>query len=293
MPLIGLDNLYYAVMTTDTSGGVTYLAPTKIANAINIKVDPKQNSSTLYADNGPSETITAMGEISVEIECADITIDDQAVLLGHTVTGGVIVRKTTDTAPYVAIGFKSKKSNGKYRYSWVVKGKFEEPGVENSTAEDKPKFQTPKLKGTFIMRAFDNMWNRTADEDQASYVETTGTNWFNSVDGIADVTAPLLSSTLPANNATAVVVGTTYKWTFSEAILASCVVAGNFFVIKDSDGSIVAGTLAQSADKTYITFTPAANLSAATAYRAIATTDVVDLSGNKLAAPVVYKFTTA
>ena len=293
MPLIGLDNLYYAVMTKDDNTGVAYQAPVKVAGAINIKVDPKQNSATLYADNGPAETMSAMGEIALEIEASDILLDDQATLLGHAVAGGVIVKKTTDIAPYVALGFKSKKSNGKYRYNWLFKGKFEEPSIENGTTEDKPKFQTPKVKGTFIMRNYDNGWMKTADEDHASYVATTGANWFNSVEGSADTTAPTLSSTLPANNATGVVVTTTFRWTFSEAILPSCVVQGNFFIVKDSDGSLVAGMLSQSADKTQVTFTPTSNLSAATAYRVICTVDVQDLSGNKLASPVVYKFTTA
>ncbi|MFZ5634726.1 MAG: Ig-like domain-containing protein [Bacillota bacterium] len=42
-----------------------------------------------------------------------------------------------------------------------------------------------------------------------------------------------------------------------------------------------------------VTFTPGANLSAATAYRAICTKDVSDLAGNRLAANSVTKFTTA
>lgn len=293
MPLVGLDNLYYAVQTADTSSGVSYLTPVKIANAINVKVDAKQNTEILYADNGPSEAMTALGEITVEIEAADISIADQATLLGHTIANGTIVRKATDVSPYVAIGFKSKKSNGSYRYSWILKGKFEETVIENATSEDKPKFQTPKLKGTFIMRTFDSSWSKMADEDNASYVTSVGTNWFTAVESAADTTAPTLSSTLPANSATTVAVSSTYRWTFSEAILPSTVVSGNFFLIKDTDGSIVAGTLTQSADKTFVTFTPTANLTAATVYRAIVTSDVTDYSGNKLANPIVYKFTTA
>ena len=68
MPLVGLDNLYYAVLTKDDETGVTYDTPVKIAGAIKVKVDPKSNSATLYADNGPAETVTALGEINVEIE---------------------------------------------------------------------------------------------------------------------------------------------------------------------------------------------------------------------------------
>jgi len=289
---VGLKNLYYAVLTKDDATGVSYLAPVKIAGAINAKISPKSNTEVLYADDGPDETATALGEIDVEFEAKDISLTDQAALLGHSIVGGVMLKKATDTAPYVALGFMSKKSNGQYRYIWLTKGMFALPDQEYATGEDKPKFQTPKLKGTFVKRAYDDLWQRIADEDHPDYVASIGANWFNSVEGTADTTPPTVT-VVPANNATNVAVGASVNWTFSEAILASLVTDSNFFLIKDSDGSAVAGTLSINTARTVVTFTPGANLSAATAYRAICTKDVCDLAGNKLAANSVTKFTTA
>lgn len=289
---VGLKNLYYAVLTKDDATGVSYLAPVKIAGAINAKISPKSNTEVLYADDGPDETATALGEIDVEFEAKDISLADQAALLGHSIVGGVMLKKATDVAPYVALGFMSKKSNGRYRYIWLTKGMFALPDQEYATGEDKPKFQTPKLKGTFVKRAYDDLWQRIADEDHPDYVASIGANWFNSVEGTADTTPPTVT-VVPANNATNVAVGASVNWTFSEAILASQVTDSNFFLIKDSDGSAVAGTLSINTARTVVTFTPSANLSAATAYRAICTKDVRDLAGNKLAANSVTKFTTA
>jgi len=289
---VGLKNLYYAVLTKDDATGVSYLAPVKIAGAINAKISPKSNTEVLYADDGPDETTTALGEIDVEFEAKDISLADQAALLGHSIVGGVMLKKATDVAPYVALGFMSKKSNGKYRYLWLTKGMFALPDQEYATGEDKPKFQTPKLKGTFVKRAYDDLWQRIADEDHPDYVASIGANWFNSVEGTADTTPPTVT-VVPANNATNVAVGASVNWTFSEAILASQVTDSNFFVVKDSDGSAVAGTLSINTARTVVTFTPGANLSAATAYRAICTKDVCDLAGNRLAANSVTKFTTA
>jgi phi13 family phage major tail protein len=289
---VGLKNLYYAVLTKDDATGVSYLAPVKIAGAINAKISPKSNTEVLYADDGPDETATALGEIDVEFEAKDISLADQAALLGHSIVGGVMLKKATDVAPYVALGFMSKKSNGQYRYIWLTKGMFALPDQEYATGEDKPKFQTPKLKGTFVKRAYDDLWQRIADEDHPDYVASIGANWFNSVEGTADTTPPTVT-VVPANNATNVAVGASVNWTFSEAILASLVTDSNFFLIKDSDGSAVAGTLSINTARTVVTFTPGANLSAATAYRAICTKDVCDLAGNKLAANSVTKFTTA
>lgn len=289
---VGLKNLYYAVLTKDDATGVSYLAPVKIAGAINAKISPKSNTEVLYADDGPDETATALGEIDVEFEAKDISLTDQAALLGHSIVGGVMLKKATDVAPYVALGFMSKKSNGKYRYIWLTKGMFALPDQEYATGEDKPKFQTPKLTGTFVKRAYDDLWQRIADEDHPDYVASIGANWFNSVEGTIDTTPPTVT-VVPANNATNVAVGSAVNWTFSEAILASQVSDSNFFLIKDSDGSAVAGTLSINTARTVVTFTPGANLSAATTYRAICTKDVCDLAGNRLAANSVTKFTTA
>lgn len=289
---VGLRDLYYAILTKDDSTGVAYQTPVKIIGAINAKISPKSDTQTLYADDGPSESVTTLGEIEVEFEVKDLPLTVQAALLGHTISNGILIKDADDIAPYVALGFRSKKSNGKYRYIWLYKGRFETPDQEYKTTEDKPSFQTPKIKGTFVKRDYDGVWQAIGDEDEAGF--TAGNTWFNAVVNVsADTTPPTLSNTVPANNATAVAVSTTVQWIFSEAISPDAVNASTFMVIKDSDGSVVAGSLSQSADKTTVTFTPSANLSAATAYRIIATTGVRDLSGNYLAQAQVRKFTTA
>lgn len=289
---IGLRDLYYAILTKDDSTGVAYQTPVKIAGAINAKISPKVDTQTLYADDGPSETVTSLGEIEVEFEVKDLPLTVQAALLGHTISNGVLTKDADDVAPYVALGFRSQKSNGKFRYVWLFKGRFETPEQEYKTKEDKPSFQTPKLKGTFVKRDYDGVWQVIGDEDETGF--TQASTWFNAVVNVsADTTPPTLSNTVPANNATSVAVSTTVQWIFSEAISPDVVNAANFMVVKDSDGSVVAGTLSQSADKTTITFTPSANLSAATAYRIIATAGVRDLAGNYMAQAQVRKFTTA
>jgi hypothetical protein len=107
-----------------------------------------------------------------------------------------------------------------------------------------------------------------------------------------DTTAPTVT-VVPADAATGVAVGANIVWTFSEAISVSSVNAANFLVLKASDGTVVAGTLTHSVDKTTVTFDPSSNLSASTAYIAIANTNIVDLAGNHLAANSVVNFTTA
>ena len=106
-------------------------------------------------------------------------------------------------------------------------------------------------------------------------------------------TTPPTVTVVPADAATGVAVGANIVWTFSEAISVSSVNAANFIVLKASDGTVVAGALTQSVDKTTITFNPSSDLSSASAYIAIANTNIVDLAGNHLAVNSVVNFTTA
>lgn len=174
---IGVENLVYAVLTDEAA--LTYGTPALISPAINVKISPKSNSDTLYADNRAVETVSSMGEVDVEIETQDLPLEVQAVLLGHTLdtASKVMSYEADDIAPYAAIGFKVKKANGKYRYIWLLKGKFSEPEEEHATQEGGTKFQTPKLKGTFLTRA-DGKWKYTADEDSGF---ADGANWFAKV----------------------------------------------------------------------------------------------------------------
>jgi phi13 family phage major tail protein len=175
---VGLKDLYYAVMTNDE----TYDAPVRIAGAIEAKITPSSNTATLYADDGPSETVTTLGEIKVELDVKDVPSVAQAALLGHKLnTDGVLLKSSDDIAPYVAVLFRSKKSNGKYRYVTLYKGKFDLPDQDYKTAEDKPAFQNPKITGTFIKRDKDGLWQAIGDEDETGFDSTKATAWFTSV----------------------------------------------------------------------------------------------------------------
>ena len=177
---VGLKDLYYALLTKDDSSTVTYGAPAKIAGAVSAKISPAMNTGTLYADDGPDEIFSALGEITVELQTKDLPISIQSVLLGHTIgEDKVMVKKASDVAPYMAVGFKSLKSNGKYRYVWLYKGKFQLQEQEYKTKEDAPEFQVPTIIGTFVKRIKDNRWQSIGDEDATGF--TQAATWFNAV----------------------------------------------------------------------------------------------------------------
>jgi len=288
---IGVDNLYYAICTSDTSSGVAYGTPVAIPGAIKIGVDPAGSVEVLYADDGPAEAASVVGAIKVSLNIKDLDLPTQAALLGHTVAGGVMVQKTTDQPPDVAILFRARKSNGKYRYVKLLKGKFTVPKTDYETREEKIKWQTPTIEGSFLRREYDQAYKKIGDEDHVDWVAETGTNWFTTVESVPTA---LTITPVPADAATGVVVSSNITWTYNNAINVSQVTINNFMVIKASDGTIVAGTLSIDAAHKVVTLDPTANLTAATAHIGIASGDVQDIYGQKIAAgTTITNFTTA
>lgn len=191
---IGVSHLTFAELLTDPAAGTgvaTYKAPTRIPGAITANVNPNASSETLFADDGPYETAATIGQIELEINVADLPLELQAKLFGHTLTeDGILIRKATDIPPWVAVGFKSLKSNGAYRYTWLAKGKFSLPEQNNETKGDSIQFNTPTATGTFVKRECDDEWERHADEDATGFKPETATNWFNDPYATPVVTVP-------------------------------------------------------------------------------------------------------
>lgn len=291
--IIGLRNMMYALLSNDPVTGVaTYEAPVAVPGSISAKINPNATVESLFADDGPYDAAATLGKMTIDLVMADLDLDTQAAFLGHTVVGGVLKRLSTNVPPWLAIGFKSLKSNGKYRYTWLAKVKFMIPQQDNETKGDTVKFGTPSISGMFVKRDCDDEWERHIDEDHVDFVASMATNWFNDpYGGNSDVTPPTVT-VVPADAATAVADNSTIVWTFNEPLMFSTIVKGNFLVFADASGAMVPGALSVNAAKEIVTFTPASNFTAATVYRAVVSTDVKDASGNAFAGSVT-KFTTA
>ena len=178
MATIGLRDVYYAKLKTDPVGGTaTYDTPVRIVGAISANVNPNSSSASLFADDGPQDTAATLGEISLELNMSDLPLATQAELLGHTLEGGVLKKKGGDVPPWVAIGFRTLKSNGSYRYYWLNKGKFATPEEDLKTKGDSIEFQTPTITGSFVKRDSDDEWQRQADSDDPESA-TVITKWF-------------------------------------------------------------------------------------------------------------------
>lgn len=181
MSQVGLKNLYYAKVLTDTTESTTYETPVRLAGLISVDIAPSASSSTLQADDGPYETANTLASVEVTIEVADLTLEAQAALLGHSVDKGVMQYKTNDAPPYVALAFESQKANGAVRYVKLYKGKFAEPEQNHQTKGENVEFQTSTITGSFVARVSDGAWKCVADSDSAGFEQTTGENWYTAI----------------------------------------------------------------------------------------------------------------
>lgn len=176
MAKIGLNNFKYSILDEDTE---KYNGAKSFGKAIDCKVSIENYTAELYADDTLAESDYTFKKGSVSLT---IDEDDDAVfaeLLGHTIDEetGEMVRKDTDTAPYVGFGrILTKILNGKYKYKveFIAKCKFSEPSQEESTKGDSIEFKTPTIEGT-ITKLSDGTWSKakTFDnkQDAIAYLE--------------------------------------------------------------------------------------------------------------------------
>lgn len=188
---IGLTKLHYAILTTDRApktngltdpGEIAYEDPIRLTGAITANFSPNASNDTLFADDGPYDTASTLGAMSLELNVADIPPEHRATLLGATYdsTTGMIKDSASDIPPYVAVGCAVKKSNGFDRLIWYLKGKFSAPDDNNQTKADSINWNTPTITGNFLKRDFDDQWRYSVDTDDEHYAgDTTDfTEWF-------------------------------------------------------------------------------------------------------------------
>lgn len=189
---IGVSNFNYAVMTEeDTLTTPPVYDTVKSAPGImSININPNASVDTLFADDGPFETATTIGQVEVEVQKNSLTTENKADLLGKAIdTKGGLISSATDIPPWVAVGFRSLKSNGKYRYVWLYKGKFQDPEDNNETKGDSINWQSDTITGNFVRLVYEQTYEgRTIapykyemDEEDETADPTTISTWFDDV----------------------------------------------------------------------------------------------------------------
>lgn len=185
MATIGLDKLHLAEITEDEQGNETYGTPTVFAKAISADLSIELNEATLYADDGQSEVVKEFKGGTISLGVDDIGHQIAAKLIGATLDkNGVLVSGSEDKAKPVAIGFRAKKSNGKYKYYWLYRVLFGVPATNLATKGDSISFSTPTIEGTIMRRnKVDSKgihpWKAEVTENDTN--KSVVDDWYNSV----------------------------------------------------------------------------------------------------------------
>lgn len=99
-------------------------------------------------------------------------------------SNGVLISGGEDISQYVAIGFRAKKSNGKYKYYWLYRVLFGIPATSLATKGDSITFSTPTIEGAIYRRnkpdgKNKHPWKAEVTETQEN--SETISAWYDSV----------------------------------------------------------------------------------------------------------------
>lgn len=153
-----------------------------------------------YGDDRVVETDTSVIDGTISVEHNELTAAQEAYMLGHTLSNGVIVSNAEDMSPFLGVGFvgKSKRSGAnKYTAKFYPKCQFREPGDDNATKQDSTSFTHSTLEGNmFTLENGD--WREAKEFDSLSAAKA----WLNGKVGITStpsVTLNRSSVTLAVN----------------------------------------------------------------------------------------------
>lgn len=197
MATIGLDRLFYATITEDENGEETYGTPVMLAKAISAELSIELAEATLWADDGAAEVIKEFKNGKLTLGVDDIGRTQAEILTGATTDqSGVLISTSEDDGKPVAIGFRAKKSNQKYRYFWLYRVKFGVPSTNLQTKGENITFSTPTIEGLVMRRnkldaRGKHPWRAEVNEDDKNIEATVIKNWYKQVwEPVFDVEPP-------------------------------------------------------------------------------------------------------
>ena len=181
---VGLKNMVLAPLSVDTEATITYGALQLVAGAIEATITPENSDPEVqYADDIEFDVLYPDPELSFKTKMADIPLQIQEAIFGNRIDDkGVLVRASVDKPPYFAVGFKSEKANGKFRYVWLYKVRAK-PITETYATKEGGTItrQTGEVEWTAIKRTHDSLYQAIADEGENGFTAALGATFLDSV----------------------------------------------------------------------------------------------------------------
>ncbi|MCR6515804.1 phage tail protein [Clostridium sp. LY3-2] len=192
----GVCDFTVADIEKDDSGNYSATNLTKLMKAASAKIKLKYTSEFVYFDDIVDEIDQDFEGGEIELEGDYLTAEIVERIRGHKNLNGMSVTNAEDKANDVCILFRSKMTNGKYKFYCFYRVNFgaeEEEDFEG--IGKKAKRQNTKIKGTIMARKKDNLVKVDASEtefisggvtDAADILKA----WFTKVPEPSTITVP-------------------------------------------------------------------------------------------------------
>ena len=190
---VGLKNVVIAPLTEDTDTSHTYGELQLVAGAIEATITPDNTDPDIqYADDIEFDVLYPDPELTFSTSMADVPLAIQEMIFGNQIDdNGVLVRTASDRPPYFAVGFKSEKSDGAFRYVWLYKVRAKPMTESYKTKEGKTiTRQKGSVEWTAIKRTHDGRYQAVADEGQNGFDASKAATFLETVCEPAFATEP-------------------------------------------------------------------------------------------------------
>jgi phi13 family phage major tail protein len=293
---VGVDSLYAAIITEDSEVNYTAETPEYFAPAADVTGEPKTEITPTYYDNLPANSYVTEGETPLSITISGIPADKAAKYLGkyYDAVSGRVLDTGAPNPPDIALSFRFNKGVDDYRYYQYLKGNFSGGAEEATSKAGKIDIKTYKMTFTAVTTTHQWLIDGVKKSLKRIFADTTDaafdpTGWFAQVQTPDTTSAPAvlsLSSSLPVDGATGVVINTSPVVTFNNKIKSY-----NVTLIDAVALTAVACTFSLDSTGKILTINPNVDLSVATKY-AIVATKITDIYGQMLENNII-DFTTA
>ena len=181
---IGLKNVVIAPLTADTETSHTYGDLQLVAGAIEASITPNNTDPQIqYADDIEFDVLWPDPDLTFRLQMADLPLAIQEMILSNNIDkNGVLVKSADDEPGYYAVGFKSEKANGKYRFVWLYKVRAK-PVTQNFGTKQGNTInrQNSEVEFTAIKRTHLGYFQAVADEDENGFTASDGETFLSSV----------------------------------------------------------------------------------------------------------------
>lgn len=166
----GIDEFYYAVLTSDTHEPVAVTAINRVRFLQNIAIERPQSIQRAYGDNVTAQLAVSNGNVNVTSQFHKLPSEDKNILFGLEVVDGLSGFGSDDNPPYVACVFAKTYDDGRKEWVGMTKGMFMKTNIEGATKEDETTFASDEVTAEFMDRhvdGFTKMKSGVSGEDAA------------------------------------------------------------------------------------------------------------------------------